>query len=481
MIISRKCLRRLFSSAHNERLISAINRTRLTDEIDSRDYHNITFGSLKTSAPGSLKLLTLPHLDAFTDVSLYKEVVERVKDSLVLFDFDATRLCQLSRQLYREEYKSKFGVDPSAFSPNHIVSISRLDEPLCPGSIFSSLIGTLFGEDAPAAAVGDAIRNVLLMPQDSTFVSQNVLNLFIYLTMVEESEINVGFGGMLESVLRAKIAQSATKSDLFESYVGMLKFMQTEHERMKAGGPTAHYGPQEAVELRLRINQQLIRTRYIQTYAEELIRTTGKDVVIVGDPMMRQQLETITKCGNFEREQEVERTDPQKLKQVEESYTKFTKRIFDDPEKAQFAYNNQQPKFTQNDTMSTTTTSFFQMGFKELTTMPKIESKEAASDMIFKMALLDVAHGTRFYDSEYISNRYYYLRPDINSITNESLADFDAQFYKSYTILNKIREETIQRIKVCENPMSLRTAFEQLQVATGLKFDINQITSNERE
>lgn len=481
MIGVRKCLRRQLSSVPNANLVNAINRTRLTDDVNTQDYQNITFGSLRTNAPGRLKLLTLPHLDAFTDVSMYKEVVEKVKEAHVLFDFDATRLCRLSRQLYQGEYKSKFGVDPNAFSPNHIVSISRLDEPLMPGTIFSTLIGSLFGEEAPAAAVTAAIKNELLMPQDRIFASQNVLNLFIYLTMVEESDISVGFGGMLESVLRAKIAQSSMKSDLFESYVGMLKFQQGEHEKLNAGAAVAHFGPQEAIDLRLRMNQQLIRTRYIQTYAEELIRATGKDVVIVGDPMMRQQLDIITKFSNFEHEQETEKTDPQRMKQIEESYTKYTKRIFDDPENAKVASFQKKPNVTFNDQMPTTNTSFFQMDFQQITNIPKIDSKEAASDMIFKMALLDVANGTRFYESEYIANRYYYLRPDINSITKESLAEFDAQFYKSYTVLNKIREDTIASIKVCENPMSLRTAYEQLQQATGLKFDINQSASNERE
>ena len=473
-----KITKRLTSKSPEAKFWSEVSQSKFTNEINFEDYQKITIKSLNTKALGSLKLLTFPHLSAFNDTSTYQDLSALMHKKLVLFEYDPTKLIQLTRQVYHNEYESQFNQKSSHANPNHIISLIKLTEPILTSEILSSLVFQNNQENLPIEVLSKQIKEYFLMRDDSLFTNPNVYNFFLYLMLNGQADFTIGFGGILESVFRAKISQQTTKSKLFESFLSFLKFMLQNLELNKIDSQAQTFGPNEIIEMRLRTNTQMLKARYIKVYAEELIRTTGQDVVIVSDPFMKNQFENMEFLDKFNENSQKDKTDQVKYKKIQDDYKNMTKRIFDDPDFGEslkkanenYAKNNQENEKVI-DYERDPTQEFHKMTFKDLSTIDEINIKNEASDLIFKMALWDIVHETNFYESSFISNKYYYLRKDLSKISKENIAEFDKQFHLSFQILKKIKSDLMSQIKMCERPISAHDALEEIKKATGLEFD----------
>lgn len=474
----RKTLYRFFTKNNEALFWSDLKRGELEEAINQNDYERTTIRSIKTKAPGSLKIMTLPHLNSFPDEAAYETISSTLIDKTVLFDFDPTKLLHTSRSNYSKEYEKRYNFAPSSVFPNHIVSFLPLAEPVMKSKIMSYLVLKDFHEEMPLEVISKAVLDKLFMNQDKDFINPNVYSLFMYLLLNSKTEFNIGFGGMMESLFRAKISILTKKSALMNSYICFLKFMHENFEVNKIDKNPKHFGPKELTLARFKLNTQQLKARYLKVYAEQLIRSTGKDVVIISDPFLRKQFDSIEFIEDFKVKTEKEFGDSEKMAKINSDYDQKMKNVFkslgpieEENIKKKIEEEKKKAVEIEEDLERSPMKDFCMFTFEELADLPEITDRREVADMIFKMAFWDVVHDTNFYESKFIKNKFYYLSGSSERFSKETVADFERQFNLSYSVLSKIKQEIIGKISVCEKPMESQQVFDILKKETTLDFE----------
>jgi hypothetical protein len=464
-------------SAMDRKFWRALSQIQLDTEVKTNDFHKATIATLLNENGNSTKVLTFPHQMILSSADDLQNVKSLMKGKIAMFTFDPSKLIDINRGIRTQNKKSAMNNGHRYFN----FKMNEIEETMAHPSNIQSILNQFDMQKENPAELWRCFSDKLISEYDLRISNPNLRNSLLYLAMntdAEEADYELSFGGFPEFCLKAKMAESIPREQLLSSHVNYVK-LKTDFKLEQ------NYRPNNTIffykdmgNLRLVLNREFIRGKFIIELAREVMKKRQKDVVILTEPFFNNQLLQISKLRNFNDDSDTAQSNKAKMAKIEKEQKENLRNLKESADRE----NIDLGKFIKLDEINREDddeedegdgADILDFSLEKLTSLKSLKNLKQSriDDMLCKMATWEVHHDFEFDKPRNGSNDHFFIDQDADSFTSGEISELQSRYKIFYDCIYHSTYTIVKQMNACERAWTIEQVHDHIRENTGLNFE----------